>query len=79
MKIKTLHEAAIALLLARIVIFGATIGDSFAMISLAALYGLDVYLQHIKKPDPTLAMREDIESLKLKVEKLGVTNMLGRR
>jgi hypothetical protein len=76
-KLKTLIDVLLSLLLARILIKGASIGDSLAFISLAGCYGAHELLifkhkvlEYQKKPDPS---KEILDKLELLEKKIGNT------
>lgn len=72
-KLKTLTDVLLCLLLARILIKGASIGDSLAFISLSGSYSYCEFLKikekiHVAqiKPDPSKELMEKLEFLEKK-------------
>jgi hypothetical protein len=88
-KLKTLTEILLSLLLARILIFGAGIGDALAFISLVGCYSFGDYLklkekvfEEQKKPDPNKEIMERLENIEKKSSnteaKMATLTMAGR-
>lgn len=75
-KLKTLIEVLLSLLLARILIKGASIGDSLAFISLVGCYSFKDFLkfkekvlEQEKKEDPNRELIERLEFIEEKTNK----------
>ncbi len=72
-KLKNLIDVLLSLLLVRILIKGASIGDSLAFVSLASCYGYqellkfkEKVLEQEKRPDPNKELLEKIEYIEKK-------------
>ena len=58
--------------IARLVIFGASIGDSIVALSLASLYGYTCYLANSKEEPINDVLKQDIENIKSKVNSITI-------
>lgn len=54
----------------RLLITGASIGDSIALLGLAALYGFYYYIEANKEPEINVEFKEKFEQLKIEIENL---------
>lgn len=68
-KINHLSQILLAAFLCRLLIKGASIGDSLAIIALCGVYGLHMYLEHIKEPEVNKELKEKVAQLEDKVSK----------
>lgn len=72
MSIRNLLIVFIAIFLARLVWFGAGIGDALTMISLCALYSTHVYFQQKQVPNIPEQLKQEIENIKSSVASIKV-------
>jgi hypothetical protein len=83
MKITHLGQILLSSFLVRLLITGASIGDALALMGLGAVYGIHIYLDAKKIPDPNIEHKARIDSLENKIQllesKLGVMTLGGRR
>lgn len=71
--------AAFAAVAARIAIFGASVGDAIALLSLSALYGFFLHEEN-NKPEPESAqLKKDVDDLKSAINAIKVGNSLKGR
>jgi hypothetical protein len=63
---------------ARIVVFGAGIGDALAVAALAGLYGFSLYLESQKVEPINEEVKRDLQILRDQVNTLKVAKAMGR-
>lgn len=82
MKIKTFAEALLIAFFVRLLIKGASIGDSIVICALLGYLGYAKYLAKLEVLDPTISLLEKITKLEVGQEKVNSTlsayKMLGR-
>ena len=69
MKIKTLVEALLVVIIARLVLKGASIGDSFVCLGLLGHMGYSAFLAKQEVKDPTVELSERIKLIEDRSQK----------
>lgn len=73
-----LSHIAFAIFTIRLVVFGASIGDSLALTSIVALIGFESHLKHKAGPDINKTVLKEIKLMKDKVSALSMNKTIGQ-